>query len=317
MLSKFKKSPLFFAIALLALVAACKPQATTTTFTITSTTTMATTTATATVTTTTTMAYSLPELEYRLFAQFDVFWCDPDFYPIARPGSEQTNATAQFINIQANANEFNAILNYLSLDRKDNYTDEEKLLIYRQHKKLTYAVQITTSGVVYAFTLRVGEGQGWSYEGTITPSGKITITSKVVSFNSCPICLTKGTLIDTPSGLVPVEQLHQGMDVWTMDKSGKRVSASIIQTVATTVPQSFSVVRVTLEDGRTVSASPGHPSAAGKTLGDYKAGDILGGSKVVSTDRVAYSEGATYDILPSGGTGLYWANGILLLSTLE
>jgi hypothetical protein len=205
----------------------------------------------------------------------------------------------------------------LSLDHKAAYSDDEKLLIYRQHKKLTYGAQITPSGNVYDFSLRVGDGQGWRYEGTITSSGKIAITSQTVSFNTCPICLTKGTLIDTPSGLIPVEQLRQGMFVWTIDASGKRVAMPIIQTVATPVPESFLVVKITLDDGRTVSTSPGHPSSTKKALGDYKVGDILDGSKVVATELVPYDAGATYDILPDGGTGFYWANGILLLSTLE
>jgi hypothetical protein len=295
MLSRLGKGLLLFTMTLLTLLSACKTQ----------------------TTTTMPVTYSLPELEYRLLSQFDVFWCDPDLYPVARPGSELVSAIAQFPAIQANEIEFSAILNHLSLDRKDNYTDEEKLLVYRQHKQLTLAVQISVSGDVYDFTLREGEGQGWRYDGTITPSGKITINTKVASFNTCPICLTKGTLIDTPSGLIPVEQLRQDMAVWTLDGSGKRVVALIIQTVATKVPQSFVVVRITLEDGRTVNASPGHPSAVGEALGDYKVGDALDGSKIVDTERVAYTEGTTYDILPAGGTGLYWANGILLLSTLE
>jgi hypothetical protein len=260
---------------------------------------------------------TLPQLEYRLFAQFDVFWCDPDFYPVARPGAEQANANAQFPTIQANEGEFSAILNYLNLSNKASYTDEEKLLIYRQHKKLTYAVQMTASGDAYNFSLRVGEGQGWRYDGTISSTGKIAITSQVVSFNTCPICLTKGTLIDTPSGTIPVEQLRQDMLVWTMDGSGNRVAVPIIQTVSTSVPQSFMVVKITLADGRTVSASPGHPSTVRKTLGDYQVGDILDGSQVVAIERVAYTEGETYDILPAGVTGFYWANGILLLNTLD
>jgi hypothetical protein len=305
-----------FLIALAVLLGACTPRATTTI--------ISTVTANPTVTTITTTApptsipgvYSLPELKYLLFSQYDVFWCDPDFYPVARPGSEQANAIDQFAAIQANADEFNAILKYLSLDRKASYSDDEKLLIYRQHKKLAYGVQITSSGDAYSFVLRVGQGQGWRYDGTITTSGNITITTKAASFNTCPICLTKGTLIDTPSGLVPVEQLRQGMEVWTLDKSGQRVPAAIVETVATPVPQSFLVVRITLEDGRTVSASPGHPSAARIALGVYQLGDILDGSQIIADERVAYTEGSTYDILPGGGTGLYWANGILLLSTL-
>lgn len=35
------------------------------------------------------------------------------------------------------------------------------------------------------------------------------------------------------------------------------------------------------------------------------------------TELVSYSNGYTYDVLPSGDTGLYWANGILIGSTLR
>lgn len=81
--------------------------------------------------------YTVTELKYRLIAEFpDIFWVDPDFYPIAREGQELQNTLEQFPQIVANQEEFNAILEYLSLDHKASYTDEEKLLIYRQHKKL-------------------------------------------------------------------------------------------------------------------------------------------------------------------------------------
>ncbi len=33
-------------------------------------------------------------------------------------------------------------------------------------------------------------------------------------------------------------------------------------------------------------------------------------------DALELDEPATYDLLPSGGTGFYWANGVLLASTL-
>ena len=90
-----------------------------------------------TQTPTTPIIYSLPQLEYRLLANFyNVFWCDPDFYPVERPGQEEKNALGQFSAIRANEAEFTAILEYLSLSNKVEYTNEEKLLIYRQHKKL-------------------------------------------------------------------------------------------------------------------------------------------------------------------------------------
>ncbi len=263
------------------------------------------------------VTYSVPELKYRLLSNFDdVFWTDPDFYPVAREGQEQKNAQEQFPAIRADEAKFKAILEQLNLPEKAEYTDNEKLQIYREHKKLTFAVQMTPSVDNYIFVLRVHEGQGERIEGTITPSGRIKVTKREPSINTHPICLARGTLIDTPDGPVAVEQLRSGMSVWTLDLSGRRVAASVIETVMTPVPPSFEVVRVTLKDGRTVTASPGHPTVDGRALGDYRVGDTLDGSPMVATERVAYGEVATYDILPSGTTGFYWANGILLMSTL-
>ncbi|MDP2744227.1 MAG: Hint domain-containing protein [Dehalococcoidia bacterium] len=261
--------------------------------------------------------YSAPELKYRLIFNFgDLFYVDRDFYPVAREGQEEKNALEQFPAIRADAAEFSAIVEHLALQSKADYTTEEKLLIYREHKKLSLGVEMSPSGDAYHFTLRVGEGQGQRIEGTITTSGKITVLKKEPSFNTRPICLARGTLIDTPGGPVPVEQLRQGMAVWTVNEMGERTAAVVARTVATPVPPSFQVVRVRLNDGRTVTASMGHPTADGRPLGDYHAGDTLDGALVAAVEPIAYEGGATYDLLPSGRTGLYWANGILLKSTL-
>ena len=255
-------------------------------------------------------------MKYRLLSNYDnVFWCDPDFYPVAREGQEEKNSLEQFPAIQANAAEFTAILQRLGLPTKADYTNEEKLSIYREHKKLSYAVELTATPDTLSFTLRTGQGQGYRIQGTITRSGAITELKRETSFNTCPICLTKGTLIDTPDGPVPVEQLREDMAIWTVDDTGKRVTAVVIETAMTPAPSSFMVVKVTLNDGRTVTASPGHPTAVGRALGDYQVGYILDGALVTAVERVAYDNGATYDILPSGGTGLYLAHGTLLKST--
>jgi hypothetical protein len=268
-------------------------------------------------TTTSPVVYSQPELAYRLISNFgDAFYCDPDYYPVAREGQEEKNALDQFPVIRSNQAEFSAILKHLDLLDKSEYTTAEKVLIYQEHKKLTLAVQMTASGADYNFTLRVGEGQGERIDGVITQSGQITVTKRETSFNTCPICLASGTLIDTPEGLVLVEQLRKGMFVWTVGESGQRIAAVVMDTVSTPVPLLFQVVRVTLNDGRVVTASPGHPTADRRALGDYRVGDMLDGGVVMAVERIAYNEGATYDLLPSGATGMYWANGILLRSTL-
>lgn len=264
-----------------------------------------------------TVTYSLPELKYILFSNFsNVFYVDPDFYPVARVGQEEKNALEQFPIISADGAEFPAILKHLGLPEKPEYSDAEKLLIYREHKKLTLAVQITPAGETYQFVLRVGENQGERITGTITLSGIITVIKREPSFNTYPICLVKGTLIDTPGGPVPVEQINKGTTVWTLDNSERRVQADVVEITSIPVASPFQVVRISLSDGRTVSASPGHPSAEGRALGDYHTGNTLDGALVVTVEYVTYDGSATYDFLPDGPTGLYWANGILLRSTL-
>jgi hypothetical protein len=276
-----------------------------------------TTTPTITVTnTTTTGAYTVSELKYKLLAAYpDYFWCDPDLYPIARSGVEQQNAIDQFAAIEANREEFTVILTHLNLADKAGYTDDEKLQIYREYKKLNGAVQVTATASGYTFTIRVGQNQGENYQGTISASGLITVTATTPSINTCPICLAEGTLIDTPDGPVPVEKLQQGMMIYTQDDAGKKIAGVITATASAQSPTSFQIIRIVLNDGRLVSASPGHPTTDGRTIGELKVGDTLDGGIIAAVTAVPYS-GYTFDILPEGGTGFYWANGILLKSTL-
>jgi len=65
-----------------------------------------------------------------------------------------------------------------------------------------------------------------------------------------------------------------------------------------------------------VTASAGHPTADGRKVGELRAGDRLDGARVVAAMMVHLDDGATYDLLPSGPTGTYWADGVLLGSTL-
>jgi hypothetical protein len=261
--------------------------------------------------------YSSYELEYILLADYaDFFWCDPYEFPIGRPQQEAADALAQFTDIRANAAEFTAILAHLGLADRADYTDAEKLSIFREHNKLSGAVQITPSGDTYDFTLRVGEGQGKRIDGTISPAGEVKVLKEEPSFNTCPICLAAGTLIDTPAGPVPVERLRPGMAVWTVDAAGGLVAATVLATSATPVPPSFRAVRLTLADGRSVTASPGHPTATGRPLGSYQAGESLDGSIVTAVQTSNYNGDKAYDLLPSGSTGCYRAGGILLKSTI-
>jgi hypothetical protein len=133
----------------------------------------------------------------------------------------------------------------------------------------------------------------------------------------CPICLAVNTLIDTPSGETPIQQLQIGAPIWTTDKSGSRVAGVVQKTSRVLVPPTHQMVHLVLDDKRELFVSLGHPTIDGRTAGSLQARDLYDGAHVVTTNKVTYSEGATYDILPSGETGFYWANDILLDSTLH
>lgn len=172
----------------------------------------------------------------------------------------------------------------------------------------------------YPITLRIGEvtSNGCTVTLTLTRiEGDIAIFVKKTDFNRpCPICLAENTLIDTPSGAVPVQQLQKGMAIWTLNIFGARVPATILETVRTPVPPTHHIIHLVLNDGRELFVSPGHPTADGKIMGNLSVGDTINNGSIISVERVLYGKDATYDILPSGETGAYWANGILVGSTL-
>jgi hypothetical protein len=258
------------------------------------------------------------ELKYRVLEQFpDFFFCDPDFYPIARD-DEMALAQRRFPELQANQEEFQAILSHNGLSGVTTFTDEQKLLIYRDHKKLN-AILFELIGDQYQFHIQTGaEGQQGSLTtGTIDANGSIEIQNQESTFPTCPICLAAGTLIDTPQGFVAVENLQVDDSVWTVNESGERVSAVILRTSRVPVPANHQIVHVILSDGRELWASPGHPTTDGQALGDLKVDDPLDGARVSLLEHLPYDGTTTYDILPSGATGFYWANGILLDSTLK
>jgi hypothetical protein len=256
-------------------------------------------------------------LKYLVLMRFPgFFYCDPDFYPIGR-GDELERAIARFPEIQANPEEFRAIVNHLGLSGQSTFTDEQKLLIYREYKKLA-AIPFELVGNHYQFQIEIQNSnrQGFLIKGQIDGSGSISIESQQPSIATCPICLAADTQIDTPLGPKAVDELRVGDPVWTTDAQGIRRQGTILEMVSVLVPANHQMAHLKLQDGRELWASPGHPTADGRRLGDLKPGDVLDGSAIASIELVPYDQTATYDLLPSGATGTYWANGILIGSTL-
>ena len=158
---------------------------------------------------------------------------------------------------------------------------------------------------------------GFHVLGSLDAGGTITVDRRDPSGPPmCPICLARGTLIATPEGPRPVEDLRVGIAVWTADAAGQRVAGQVLAVGSTPVPSTHEVVHLVLSDGRTVDVSPGHRLLDGRRLGSLRPGDPVDGATVVSAALQGYDGGATFDLLPSGPTATYWANGILLASTL-
>jgi hypothetical protein len=243
-------------------------------------------------------------------------YCDPDFYPVARLGGEESNAIADYPQIQADTEMYSAIVAHEHLPAGD-LTDAQKLTVYRAYKLLR-ALNLSSSGDGYTFQYRArSSGSIQLVSGTVRIDGVVAITSQTQSGPPpCPICLAATTLIATPGGPVRVTDVKPGMVVWTESPAGFQVAAPVLEVGSTPVPAGHLMVHLMLADGRELLASPGHRTADGRPLGTLAVGDRLDGSTVRVWELLPYAGDRTYDILPAGPTGSYRANGILLSSTL-
>ncbi|HYK96783.1 MAG TPA: Hint domain-containing protein [Candidatus Acidoferrales bacterium] len=264
---------------------------------------------------------SVAELKYRVMdAGGRIEFCDPDFYPIAR-SNEDDLAKAKIAEIQKDAETYAAITKRVGTDA---------LAVYRDWKALNALVfspasfggpsQPQTASFNYRSTggpnATATKASGTQLEGTVDVFGRVDITKRTtVGPLNCPICLARDTEIATPSGEVAVQDLKVGDIVWTL-ANGVRVAAPLVAIGSTPVPTTHEVVRVVLSDGRTVLVSPGHPTADGRHVGDLRAGDELDGATVVSAVREPYDGGFTFDVRSAGPSGAYWADGVLLGSTI-
>jgi hypothetical protein len=257
------------------------------------------------------------QLKYRLVDQFGrLLFCDPDYYPVAR-ADEGALAHQRLPDIQKDAPTFSAILAHLGIPVASSYTSDQELAIYRDWKMLNAIRLEQVSGGFHFLAIFGTPQQASRVDGTIDQRGNVTVASQTPSGQPpCPICLARGTRIATPSGDVAVEDLEVGDLVWTLD-AGARVAVPLVEIGSTPVPATHRVVQLRLSDGRAVDVSPGHPTADGRKVGDLRGGDGYDGAIVMSATLSPYSGGSTFDVLPAGASGTYWANGVLLGSTLR
>ncbi|HEV2005378.1 MAG TPA: Hint domain-containing protein [Candidatus Limnocylindrales bacterium] len=250
-------------------------------------------------------------------------YCDPDFYPVAR-ADEAGIAAEHLAAMRADTAAWAAIAAHLGFAPSSTPSGDGLLAAYREWKMLR-ALALVPSADGWGFDARFGVTAPNPSRsetivhvvGTIAPDGTIHIASQEPSGPPpCPICLARGTKIATPDGEVAVEALKPGDPVWTLDRLGRRVPAVVDKIGSMPVPAGHEVIHLVLADGRAVLVSPGHPLPDRRAVAALRIGDAFDGSVVASAARLPYDGGRTFDLLPSGGTGTYWANGIELGSTL-
>lgn len=134
--------------------------------------------------------------------------------------------------------------------------------------------------------------------------------------NTCK-CLSGSTVISAKKGDVPVDQLKKGDIVYSLNAQKALIEVPILLVSKSEVKSDHKFLHIELDDGRALKVSPLHPDSKYKALKELKVGDTIDGAKVTSAKLVPANVEYTYDILPKGQTGIYWANGIPIGSTLK
>ena len=129
------------------------------------------------------------ELKYHVLAAYpNMFYCDPDQYPLAI-GDETRLAEQRFPALQANQEEFQAILANIGLAGVNSFNTDQKLLIYQAHKKLA-AIHFELMADKYQFQLQTKDpstGKGLLITGLIDGQGIISAQQSQPSVATCPV----------------------------------------------------------------------------------------------------------------------------------
>jgi hypothetical protein len=138
---------------------------------------------------------------------------------------------------------------------------------------------------------------------------------------TCPVgcaplceCASPDTAIATPNGERAIASLQPGDEVYSVNEGA--VTVVPILRIHRKAVVRHHVMRIRLENGSVLEISAGHPTADGRTFADLRPGVELDGEPIVGAETIAYGYPYTYDILPASDTGTYFAEGVLIGSTL-
>jgi len=198
-------------------------------------------------------------------------------------------------------------------------TNDQVVAVYRDWLKLN-AVRLERDGAVYRFDMFPGptsEALRHEVVGKVDLLGHVYEVHQGPGLGGCPICLAADSVISTPTGPVFASEIAIGMQVWSASPDRRPIVAVVLKMTSRLDAPGSEMIHIVLADGRQLTASAPHEIADGRSLGSLTVGDQIDGVTITALEVVGDSSGHTYDLLPSGETGEYWANGILMRSTLK
>jgi hypothetical protein len=138
---------------------------------------------------------------------------------------------------------------------------------------------------------------------------------------TCPVgcvlcaCASPDTPIATPGGERPIASLAPGDLVYSIHAAA--IVAVPVRHLARTPVRNHDVIRVVLDNGARLEMSAGHPTVDRRRFGDLKVGDRLDSANILAVERVRYGHAFTYDLLPASDSGVYFAGGVAVDSSLN
>lgn len=135
-----------------------------------------------------------PELRYRILQEFGpIFFCDPDMHPVGH--DDRPYALRAFPEIQKDADTFRAITKNYRIDTSAEFSDIDKLTVYREYKMLS-AIHLESLGKEeYKFSIRVRDdshgpnsrNNGFQIDGLIDQKKQITVLKREPTLLICPL----------------------------------------------------------------------------------------------------------------------------------
>lgn len=183
-----------------------------------------------------------------------------------------------------------------------------KITDYKVNSPNEITVTVTYDDLsIEEITLKLNEGELFA----IFENGKKIRLKKTDDIDTSG-SLSNETRISTPDLDVLISEIMAGDLILTDDQE-----AVLVKAVSKKELKDQKLWRVTFSDAIYLEGTANHLTADGKRFGNLMIGDYVDGRQVIEKNLVPYPYKYVYDILPDSKSASYYANGILVKSTLR